>query len=350
MHACTQGENAQVKLLIQGCANRSKVQLKSSENRQVVVSYWSGDLPKNAVLHFESFFAVNPGVEYHLYLENCAAESTRDLQEFTVSSQLRIIDFKILDWLELFQVPRIHRQSALEKVLTLPLKVVGWVVSRRQLGWLFQPMRKIFGSWFHLELGFTPPHNSRFSDYSSDLAYISDIFRCLAPSIYEETDYWYFDLDVAFLKPLDRAPAPAGRSYVSQWGASDFANSAIFHVSRTDSSLRSALVSKIQRGTLAKPWVIFSKSSCSSLGLHILPVSYTDPPWAQNNPFTGDSRRFFSNPPLSIEELKQIAGFTYFHWHGMWGITPDDSSPFEQLLSLAREKSKSSASDSGLVA
>ncbi len=321
--------------------HRTKVYLISLESRRVVVSYWNGDLPGNARLHFESFFAVNSSTEYHLYIENCSVDSTKQLTQYVSSGQLKVIDFEIREWLDRFLVPTIYVQSPFERLLSIPVHAFGWLTTRKRFSWLSRWAKKCFGSWFHSELGFTPPHNSRLSDYSSDLAYISDLFRCLAPSIYAEKDYWYFDLDVAFLKPLSAAPVPEGRSYVSQWGTSDFANSAIFHVSRSDSSLRNALLSEIQNGTLAKPWVIFSSDSCKLLGLHILPVDFTDPPWAANNPFSGDSGRFFSSPFLSQKELDQLEPFIFFHWHGMWNVTPQDRSPYTQLLSLSDSGSRS---------
>lgn len=299
---------------------------------KIAVSYWQGDIPENAQLHFRSFFAFNSDIEYHLYVEDCSPHSTAFLTPFIEAGQLTVITFKITDWLEAFDVPKIHVQTKLERLLSVPLQLFGWFLSRQSFRRLSRNSAELFGAWFHNEIGFTPPHTSRLSNYSTDLAYLSDLFRCLAPSVYLGCDFWYFDLDVAILKPLETQLTAEWGSYVSQWGASDFANSAILHIRGNDSGVRVSLLQNIKEGTLAKPWVIFSGESCRKLGLTIVPTRHTDPPWAPDNPFTGNSGRFFVGPPLREKEMHQVLGFHFFHWHGMWNTIPQVSSPYHQLL------------------
>lgn len=312
----------------------SQVDVMNVEEQNLVVfSYWAGYLPDVSELHFRSFRANNPGIRYLLHLDNSTifhSSINSYLFQVLIDCDIEIVSYSLEKEMAALGVP------PFAKPLPNKIQRIGRRIYKLSAR-IAQPLgKKLFpGLFFSEELGWTFWHKSRFSNLIGDRAYRSDIFRTIELVKAEGKNFLYSDIDIYFCRPLREMEM--GESFTSQWGTSDFANSAFLFLSAANIKARVEVLKEITSGKPALPWILFTKEFCTHAGIKILPIEYFDPAWTVGSSIEGRSDLFFSNGPHVAGLLLEIVKRNWVvHWHNQWKSVPEHDSPYNLLLSQYR--------------
>jgi hypothetical protein len=146
-------------------------------------------------------------------------------------------------------------------------------------------------------------------------------------------DVFYVDLDVCFVKKFSEYDW--SNSFVSQWGTSNFANSAILFLSLRNRASRLKILNQLKRTKSAWPWNLYSERNCQEFNIEIRNIRLFDPAWTPENPLFGNSSGFFEARSDLVEQANSIFQFCLLiHWHNQWNVKPDPNSLYNHFLSL----------------
>jgi hypothetical protein len=259
-----------------------------SKSKLVAISYWSGELPENTLLHFLSFRSHNPNVRYFLFLESDSgfhgsipAELRVKLSELNIEiKNLALSDLMDANKIPKFSCWRENRIFKFGKLLSIQLSPF--------LAKIFTSSNLFYKSALK---GTTLSHVVPFTGFKYDLAYRADLFRSLAISLFPDNDFLYLDLDICILKKLDISMWETGA--IAQWGTDDFGNSAFLYLPCSANVAREQIISSLQAGLSALPWVLYSKHRIQNYKLNIIPNRLLDPAWNPNSIIAGRAELFF---------------------------------------------------------
>jgi lipopolysaccharide biosynthesis glycosyltransferase len=194
-----------------------------SENKRIVVSYWSGNLTQVTFLHFLSFRRLNPEIDYVLYLDSDigfegSVESSllTRLQELEIS----IKSVSLNSIMRESQIPSFSEWKG-SYVYSLAGKISRRLIPILSPLLLGASKYKIVYSDL---MGWVVGHNFPFSGYVKDRAYRSDLFRSLIFQYWPDCDILYLDLDIVITRPIDFESHQQGA--IAQWGTGKSGNSA----------------------------------------------------------------------------------------------------------------------------
>ena len=217
--------------------------------QMLVVSYWCGNLPTVSELHFRSFL-FDENVSYKLYIDTDISKGL--IQSFPAEiswiESMPNIEVKYFSLKELLTKHNIHHFSSWKN--TLLMKSVRKILSYAFRN-IYQIARRLkinldgikvpgFGS-FSLIGHWSFTHTAPFSGLSDHLTYRSDLFRSVIALEFPEIDLLYVDVDTCLIKPI--VDWDFGSSFASQWGTSNFANTACLFFS-SQSQTRYLVVKK----------------------------------------------------------------------------------------------------------
>jgi hypothetical protein len=244
-------------------------------------------------------------------LEDCNIE----IRSYSLENEMHLLDIPgIASW-----IPTIFQRLG-RRALELLESLVRNSAILSRIG-LFQPE----------ELGWTLWHKSRFSHLTANLAYRSDLFRCVELSKAKNHNFVYTDLDICFNLPLAQLPLEC--SFTSQWGTATFANTAFMYVRKDNLPARDFVLKEVQSGKPPLPWILFTEEFCKKINLRIFPIQYFDPAWSKNSAISGGSELFFKNGPHVHPFLVEIEMQSWMiHWHNQWESSPAEGSPFTTLM------------------
>jgi hypothetical protein len=296
-------------------------------SRDVVVSYWSGNLPEVSYLHFLSFRVLNPGKRYILYLEQDLGYGG------SVSKDMR----KRLKKLGI-EVASVHL-SLLMKEMGIP-KFSTWgnsiffrlarELSRKSVPilWRLGIKKGLFESDV---MGFTQSHSYPFSGYSANLPYRADLFRSLIHAKHSDCNFLYVDIDICFITSIEFSDHPQGA--IAQWGTDTFGNSAYLMLPISAERAKLRILSLLRSGLSALPWILYNRERVADFGLKIIDCSNIDPAWSPNSVIYQNSQMFFENGnhvDAFLDEINEKCVGVY--WHNQWRKTPEVGSPYERLM------------------
>lgn len=299
----------------------------SNTNQDVVVSYWSGNLPEVSFLHFISFRVLNPGKRYILYLEQDLGYEgfvSRDMQDRLKRLNIEIARVPLSLLMREMGIPDFSpwKDSA-------PFRFAR-KLSRRcgPILWNLGLRKGLFKSEVK---GLTQSHKFPFSGYSANLPYRADLFRSLIHAKHANCNFLYVDIDICFTKSVNFSDYPEGA--ISQWVTDTFGNSAYLMLPISAGDARSRILTLLRSGISALPWILYNQERVLHYGLRIIDCSIIDPAWSPDSIIYGNSSLFFESGPHVDDFLREVdTRCVGIHWHNQWSKTPELESPYERLL------------------
>jgi hypothetical protein len=166
--------------------------------------------------------------------------------------------------------------------------------------------------------------------YNKSLSFYSDVVRYIL--LYKYGGCW-FDLDILFLRDF----SPIFQDYktecvVYQWENQNYPNGAIYvSVTPKNEILKEVIEFIITRN---KGWGFQEANLTYNLPLRltVLPCSWFDPSWVDDNLKTCDLLFKKSQDPVNLKTFYQ--GAFCFHWHNRWGHKIEENSVIYQLLHI----------------
>jgi hypothetical protein len=300
-----------------------------------IISYWYGELPQISKLHFISFqYNNNLNAKYTFYIDQeSKSEFENNKPDWLDDLDIDIIFIDLYDLMNKYGISPFHRElstsihKTISKALLFMIRLSNYVL-RRLPNWMRIFIAK--RTTYNLEMGLSLKHSNRFSNLIKDLPYRSDIFRSLIIGQLENDDILYVDIDVIFVKKL--ALIDLRQSFVSQWGSSDYGNSAILFLTKKDQAI-SKIISRLQKTNSARPWALYSNINCQNYNLQISPIRFYDPSWAFGSPIYGKPEylmMYTKYVSLIIKYIEQNCIFV--HWHNQWKTIPDLDSPYGKYV------------------
>ena len=138
------------------------------------------------------------------------------------------------------------------------------------------------------------------------------------------------DIDTCLTKPIIEWDFRT--SFASQWGTSNFANTACLFFS-SQSQTRYLVAELLRYKIAAWPWVLYSFRNCNNMDIEIRPIKLFDPAWTPGTLLEGNSAGFFQNQinvKDIVDEIEQNCLLA--HWHNQWTSLPQPESPYAHLL------------------
>lgn len=296
-------------------------------DEDVVVSYWSGNLPEVSFLHFISFRVKNPSKRYILYLEKDLGYE--GVVFGNMEERLKLLNIEVVG----------VYLSVLMKEMGIP-KFSPWnnsstfrfarKLSRNSvtLLWNLGIRRGLFKSEI---MGLTQSHGYPFSGYSTNLPYRADLFRSLIHAKHSDYNFLYVDIDICFIQNIDFSNCPKGA--IAQWGTDNFGNSAYLMLPISAGDAKSKILCLLRSGVSALPWILYNHERVLDYGLEIIDCAFIDPAWSPNSVIYQNSSLFFENGPHVDNFLNEVSERCIgVHWHNQWNRTPEIGSPYERLL------------------
>lgn len=314
----------------------------SMDTSSTVVSYWIGELPTITELHFKSFLFNNDlNFKYILYFDLDGSDSLRPISSAhpmlqSQNSNIQIKYFSLSKTMNKFGVAPFRKKTEkhIAKYVSYKKKTISskWLPQIPNYNSRLRDFKKLH---LHPELGFNFDHGQSFCNLVSNLTYRSDIFRSIIANNYQNDNLLYVDLDTCFTQPFSEYKWT--NSFVSQWGTSNFANSAIMFLSAKDRTIRLNILKELVRTNSAWPWTLYSHENCEKYGLEIRGISNFDPAWTPGSPLESNSEGFFKQTPnLDIIVRSILEECFLVHWHNQWRIVPETGSPYTYFLELYR--------------
>lgn len=304
---------------------------------RIVVSYWAGEVPAISILHFVSFLRFSLGERYILFLdsrEDFASKLHQDLKWILNHPNFEIRDIDLEETMKRHGIPAFSRWSG-SRVDRLGRKLIDWyfklVLRPENSNFLKVVLARNTRKLTDMRLGYSPTHTRLFSGLRSHLTYRADLFRSLILAELPNFDIFYVDLDICFLRSFNTWDWT--KSWTSQWGVEEFANTACLFSPKTDTHGREIILKNLRRTASAWPWTLYSKGNCDEAGLEIMGIENFDPPWSPNSLICGRSDLFFKGGPHAQGTFDELVS-SYFlaHWHNQWRVIPEPDSPFMLLL------------------
>jgi len=292
-----------------------------------VISYWSGVLPEISRLHFLSFRANEPHLPYILYLESDTGfegSIPDSLANLLLELRIEIRSIGLTGLMASNQIPKFSHWKD-NRIFKLG-KYVIYKISPLFEHLPSQP--NIFNK--SPKKGITFSHHVPFTGFVNDLAYRADIFRALAISIFNQTDFLYLDLDICLVRPLTLTKWKSGA--IAQWGTDNFANSAFLFVPQMATNARSKIIGNLQYGISALPWVLYSRDRVDSYEFEMIPNHLLDPAWDPNSVISGQSELFFRSGSHVKQFMRETKDIIAIHWHNQWAQIPEKNSPYDILM------------------
>lgn len=163
----------------------------------------------------------------------------------------------------------------------------------------------------------------------------SDFFRLDIASQYPNANFLYLDADVAICKPFSQWPLES--SFVYEWPGETFANSAIMFMKSGDVQSRNGTLRIAREAGSFRPWKVFLRDHCHSLGINVLPMRLFDLPFCPDNSFCLAPHRFFTYDRDSEALVREIQDNSVaFHWHNQWDGLIEPGSPADVLSNKSR--------------
>ncbi len=299
----------------------------TSSSAVIFFGYWSGVLPEVTELHFRSFIHHHPDSSYDLWLDSDTKSSLHPkLKWLEEHQQIKIRHFSLQALIDQYVSPK----------QTAHYREKPWHDWLRK-----QHKRKIFRwinlqSWMHPSIGVTYKHSSPlFKGFLQNLAYRGDLARCLIPLYEYEQPSLYVDLDICFLSNLLDLCQDQGFAY--RWEEFSFANSAVLYTPNKKAA--KAIVDQGNAIETFIPWHLFTDDICAKLNIQIYPTNLFDPGWDRSSLLRNDAGLFFKNSTQSTAIVDELfaKGYRVNHWHNHWQTTPEDSSPYQQLLKTFKD-------------
>ena len=303
----------------------------------IVVSYWAGTVPQITLLHFISFLKFSQGERYVLFLDSrgdFASKVHKDLEWVLSHPSFEILEINLEELLKIHGVPAFSRWSGSivdrvgRKIIDNYYRLVLHPRNINPLKKMLAPnARKVTDS----RLGYTSTHTRLFSGLKDHLTYRADLFRSLILAEHPELNIFYVDLDICFLRSF--TAWDWSKSWTSQWGVEEFANTACLFSPKTDVRGRETILKNLRRTASAWPWSLYSKANCDEAGLEIMGIENFDPPWTPESLICGRSDLFFKaglHAQGTFDEL--VSGYFLAHWHNQWNVIPEPGSPFKLRL------------------
>jgi hypothetical protein len=300
----------------------------STNSEDVVVSYWSGNLPEVSHLHFISFRVLNPGKRYILYLEQdlgYEGSVSKDMEKRLKKLGIEVASVRLSLLMQEMKIPKFSSWGS------STFFKVARELSRKSapLLWRLGIKKGLFESEV---MGLTQSHGFPFSGYSSNLPYRADLFRSLIHAKHEGCNFLYVDIDICFITSIDFSNHPQGA--IAQWGTATFGNSAYLMLPISAGGAKSRILALLRSGLSALPWILYNRERVADFGLNIIDCSKIDPAWSPDSVIYQNSSMFFENgshvDAFLVEINEKCVGV---HWHNQWQKTPEVGSPYERLLS-----------------
>lgn len=304
--------------------------MNTTDDQVIVFSYWAGSLPNISELHFRSFRANNPGVKYVLHLDSTAKYSSfvnAHLMKVLLDCDIEVKSYSLEQEMAEVGVPAfpVPYPRIVQRIGRRFLKSAAHFLHNRS-------NFNIPGMYFSDELGWTLWHKSRFSNLIEDLAYRSDLFRTIKLIKTTDRHFIYSDIDISFCRPLKEMKIQ--KSFTSQWGTSNFANTAFLLIQSSNGIARTLIHKEITLGKPALPWILFTREFCETINLNILDINLFDPAWTTGSSIEGRSDLFFSDGPHVEIFLREVELRNWMvHWHNQWSTAPQVNSPYMRQLS-----------------
>ena len=303
---------------------------------RTVVSYWAGQIPSVARLHFASFRHFAPDWDYILFLDTDFPSPQSESEVRAICGENVVIrPFSLSSLLKDLGLPELHppiRSNFRRVVAKAERRVIGAFHSLTQ-GRFSSHETTVGGSraGWHPRFGYSPGHTVAGSDMFEDLPGRSDLFRCVIGAQFLDVDLCYVDLDICLTRNL--RDFLAGEALAYRW--EDFANTAFLYLPSSARQARMQLSDSIRDGLSPKPWVMFTDARCKRMGINQLGVQLFDPCWNPNSIGCGDSLLFFEKHESSEEFYLEVLERNFaVHWHNNWNTEVQSGSTYSMLESL----------------
>jgi len=178
----------------------------------------------------------------------------------------------------------------------------------------------------------TPMEKYDFSKVNQNPSFFSDVVRYTL--LYKYGGCW-FDLDVFFFRCLDPLfVAYEDEIIVYQWDTENHPNGAVFISLIPRSEKMKKNIEFI--GERARGWGFQEAVLTFDLPMDflVLPCSWFDPYWREDNPYNAGFDDFFKATDKMITFDDFCKGSFTFHWHNRWGTPIENESPIQQLNSI----------------